>query len=154
MAVIIRRVVRGKEAAYKPNAKKKKTPSKPNPKDVPSGRAIAIQQPHVEQILRGTKKYEWRSRPTKIRGRVYLYASLSPGHESFWKKIKLEPGDLPTGVILGSVNVVDCVYFKETDDYGYKLEKPKRYKNPLIPKNQAQPCWFFPFGEVKGRKKK
>lgn len=51
------------------------------PTDVPTGRAISIRQPYVEDILRGKKKYEYRSRPTQIRGRVYLYASLGLGHE-------------------------------------------------------------------------
>ncbi len=36
-------------------------------KDVPSVRAISIQQPFIEEILRGIKKFEYRSRATKIR---------------------------------------------------------------------------------------
>ena len=41
--------------------------------------AISIRQPCVEQIFRSIKKEEYRSRPTKIRGRVYVYASLRRG---------------------------------------------------------------------------
>ena len=118
-------------------------------KDVPSGRAISIQQPFVEEILRGIKKYEYRSRQTHIRGLVYLYASLRNGEASRWKKLRLEPGSLPTGEIVGSVEIVDCVYFKDDDCYGYKLKNPKRYKKPLKPKNHPQPCWFFPFGKLR-----
>lgn len=118
-------------------------------KDVPSGRAISIQQPFVEEILRGTKKYEYRSRPTHIRGRVYLYASLRNGEVSRWKKIRVEPGTLPKGLIVGSVEIVDCIYFAADDCYGYKLKNPKRFKKHLAPKNQPQPCWFFPFGRPK-----
>lgn len=33
-------------------------------------RAISIRQPYVEQILRGEKRYEYRSQDTKIRERV------------------------------------------------------------------------------------
>lgn len=55
-------------------------------KDVETGRAISIQQPFVEPILIGKKKYEYRNRPTKIRGRVFLYASLRPGAEERWKR--------------------------------------------------------------------
>ncbi|GIL16889.1 MAG: hypothetical protein BroJett040_06400 [Oligoflexia bacterium] len=120
-----------------------------NKKDVPSGRAISIRQPYVEDILRGKKKFEYRSRATKIRGRVYLYASLGPGHESYWKKIKLEPGDLPTGVIVGSVEIIDCRFFEDDECYGYKLRNPRRYKRYLKPKNQPQPCFFFPFKNLK-----
>lgn len=39
-------------------------------------RAISIRQPYVERILVGPKTREFRSRPTRIRGRVYLYAGL------------------------------------------------------------------------------
>lgn len=116
-------------------------------KDVVTGRAISIQQPFVEEILRGVKKYEYRSRPTQIRGRVYLYASLRAGEESRWKKLGFQPGELPTGLIVGSVEIVDCKWIDRLECYGYKLKSPKRYKKFLKPKNQPQPCWFFPFGK-------
>lgn len=120
-----------------------------NKQDVPSGRAISIRQPYVEDILRGKKKFEYRSRPTKIRGRVFLYASLSPGEDNYWKKMKLNPGDLPTGVIVGSVEIVDCIEIKNGEYFGYKLKSPKRYKQYLKPKTQPQPCFFFPFKNIK-----
>ena len=121
--------------------------------DVLTGRAISIQQPFVEQILLGKKKNEYRSFPTKIRGRVYLYASLKPRTDqmSAWKKLGCEPGDLPSGVIVGSVEIADCKYLEDSDDYAFMLKNPKRYKKHLKPDNRPQPCWFFPFGEVKGR---
>jgi hypothetical protein len=114
-------------------------------KDVESGRAISIRQPYVEDILRGKKKYEYRSRPTKIRGRVYLYASYSPGEESYWKRMKLLPGDLPTGVIVGSIEIVNCEYFEEDGCYGYRLKNPRRYSEQIKPEHQPQPLFFFPF---------
>ncbi len=33
--------------------------------------------PHAEAILRGVKKTVFRTRPTKIRGRICIYASLA-----------------------------------------------------------------------------
>lgn len=118
--------------------------------DVPSGRAISIQQPFVEEILRGLKRYEYRSRPTKIRGRVYLYASKKDGEASRWKKLGFRPGELPAGLIVGSVEIVDCKYFDNYECYGYKLKNPRRYKKQFSPKNHPQPCWFFPFGKGDG----
>lgn len=47
-------------------------------------RAISIRQPFVELILRGLKKREYRSKPTNIRERVYLYASLKPAR---WRRL-------------------------------------------------------------------
>lgn len=120
-------------------------------KDVISGRAISIKQPFVEEILLGIKKYEYRSRPTKIRGRVYLYASLKPRLDGNWKRLKMTPCHAPTGVIVGSVEIVDCVYFEDYEIYGYKLKHPKRYTKFLTPKNQPQPCFFFPFGKLNSK---
>ena len=49
---------------------------------IPAGlpmRALSIRQPYAEQILRGTKLFEYRTRPTTIRERVYIYVSRKPG---------------------------------------------------------------------------
>lgn len=123
-------------------------------KDVPSGRAISIQQPFVEEILRGIKKFEYRSRPTKIRGRVYLYASLRVREDGNWKRIGKEPDDVHKGLIVGSVEIVDCEFFPGKQCYGYKLINPKRYRSHSKPHNQPQPCFFFPFGPVRSPRKK
>ena len=116
-------------------------------KDVSTGRAISIRQPYVEEILLGKKKYEYRSRPTKIRGRVFLYASNTLGDISNCKKFKIDPESLPYGQIVGSVEIVDCVYFDQDETYGYQLKNPIRYKIPIKPDGQPQPLFFFPFGQ-------
>lgn len=109
-------------------------------------RAISIRQPYVEQILRGTKKHEYRSQPTNIRGRVYLYASLGKGPQSEFKKLKVEPGELPTGLILGTVEVADCVWDDQGQRYAYVLKDPKRLARKLKPTQHPQPVWWYPFG--------
>ena len=76
-------------------------------------RALSIRQPFAEMIMRKIKKIEFRSRKTNIRERVYIYVGQKPGDESFWKKIKMKHGDLPTGVIIGSVEITDCQYSKK-----------------------------------------
>jgi hypothetical protein len=38
-------------------------------------RALSIRQLHAEANMRGTKKIEYRSGPTKVRGRVLIYAA-------------------------------------------------------------------------------
>ena len=44
--------------------------------------ALSIRQPFAEEILRGIKKIEYRSRSTKIiRERFYIYASLKRPEE-------------------------------------------------------------------------
>ena len=70
-------------------------------------RAISIRQAWVELILCGEKQGDYRSRPTRIRGRVYIYASLTPADStSAWKKTGKQPGELPTGQIVGTVEIV------------------------------------------------
>jgi predicted transcriptional regulator len=105
--------------------------------------ALSIRQPHAEQILRGKKKIEYRNMPTNKRERVYIYASKTPADQDAWDDIGLEPGDLPTGVIVGTVEVVGCR--KVRGEYEWDLARPVRLKRPLKPKNHPQPAWFYPF---------
>ncbi len=108
-------------------------------------RAISIRQPYVEMILRGIKKVEYRSRLTRIRGEVYIYASLKPGNPDFYTEYGVEPGSLPSGVILGTVEIVDCTGVP--GDYEWYLENPKRLKTPIKPERQPQPVFFKPFND-------
>ena len=108
-------------------------------------RALSVRQPYAEQIIRGTKKIEYRSTPTKIRGRVYIYASKTPGHISGFEKMKAKSGDFPVGVVIGTVEIVECT--AEPYEYEWHLAKPKRLKKPIVPEGRPQPVWFKPFKE-------
>jgi len=105
--------------------------------------ALSIRQPYVEEILRGIKKIEYRSRLTKIRGRVLIYAALQPGNLDRFAKLKVEPGDLPIGVVVGSVEIKACT--GTPGDYEWHLEDPIRMARPKRPRNRPQPGWFYPF---------
>jgi hypothetical protein len=108
-------------------------------------RALSVRQPYAEQIMRGIKRIEYRSMPTKLRGRVYIYASKTPGYLSGFEKIKAKPGDFPVGVVIGTVEIVDCT--GEPYEYEWHLAKPKRLKKPMEPNGHPQPVWFEPFKE-------
>ncbi len=101
-------------------------------------RALSIRQPNAEQILRGKKKIEYRNRLTNIRERVYIYASLKPETVDAWEEINLQPGDLPTGVLVGTVEIQGCT--GTPGDYEWHLAKPKRLKRKLKPKKHPQPA--------------
>jgi hypothetical protein len=107
--------------------------------------ALSIRQPYAEQILRGTKKIEYRSVPTKMRGRYYIYASLQPGDSRAFRKLGMEPGDLPTGVLVGTVEIEDCK--GRNGLYRWHLARPVRLKRHRKPDNHPQPVWFRPFEE-------
>ena len=108
-------------------------------------KAISIRQPWVEQILRGTKRKEYRSVPTRIRERVYLYASLKlEGSPSDWRRLGREPGQLPAGRIVGTVEIADCRWNSRLECYEYILVRPKRLRSPRMAKNQPQPVFWRP----------
>ncbi len=113
-------------------------------------RAISIRQPHIEAILRGKKKIEYRSRPTKVRGRVYLYASLGRDSDkdeaemlSQYAIRDLTAEELPRGVLVGTVELYDCT--ERQGEYQWHLRNPRRAKRLMKPKNHPQPVWFNPF---------
>jgi hypothetical protein len=106
-------------------------------------RALSIRQRYAELILRGEKKAEYRTIPTRIRERVYIYASRKPGPQKGWVKVDKEPDELPVGVLVGTVEIVGCVM--NGDEYAWKLANPKRLRRLLTPENAPQPVWFRPF---------
>lgn len=109
-------------------------------------RALSIRQPHAEAILRGVKKIEYRSAPTKIRGRVLIYASLGrypPDREielmTDYGITEVSCDELPRGVLVGSVDLFDC------DGGNWHVKEPQRADKPAKPTRQPQPVWFYPF---------
>jgi hypothetical protein len=111
----------------------------------PITRAISIRQPPVEQILRGIKKFEYRSANTRIRERVHLYAIMTPfGDPNEWRIVTAQPGDLAAGAIVGSVEIVDCSWDDCNLWYAYELARPQRLARHLKPTNQPQPVFLRP----------
>lgn len=97
----------------------------------------------LELFCAAGRRFEYRNMPTNKRERVYIYASKSPADLDVWDEIGLEPGELPAGVIVGTVEVAGCR--KVRGEYEWDLAKPIRLKRPLKPKNHPQPTWFYPF---------
>lgn len=70
-------------------------------------KALTICQPYCELILRGEKRVENRTWPTRHRGLMYIHA----GKNRSW----LTDNDLerfphmPFGAVVGIVNIVDCI---------------------------------------------
>lgn len=113
--------------------------------------ALSLRQPWAEEVMRGRKKIEYRSIPTNIRGRVYIYASLGryskTDEEEFAADVGYDLDDLSRGVIVGTIEIHDCIYNRKNDDYEWMLRKPKRLAKPVKPMQKAQPVWFRPFGK-------
>jgi hypothetical protein len=125
-------------------------------------RALSVRQPYAELILRGNKVIEFRTKPTNIRERVYLYVSKHPSGPEIWEGLDFTADDVPTGIIVGTVEIANCgriphedkekfgldrSIFPEDDEvvYGWLLEAPRRLKRTLKPEGHPQPIWFNPF---------
>jgi adenine-specific DNA-methyltransferase len=111
-------------------------------------KALSIRQPWAEQVLRGEKPIEYRSKPTKVRGRIYIYASLGRYDAAEERQMEDEVGfpidDLPRGLVVGTVEILDCS--GSDGEYEWQLGNPERLPEPLPPQEQPQPVWFHPFG--------
>ena len=109
--------------------------------------AQSIRRPYVEMILRGIKTIEYRSTQTRrIDERFYLYASQTPGRADVFAELDVEPGDLPTDVILCSAKITH--YTPPTRQMPYwhwHLVDVKRLKRPCKQKGRPGPVWFDPF---------
>lgn len=105
--------------------------------------ALSVRQPFAEQIMLGTKTIEYRTTPTRIRERVYIYTSKGTRPIEDWKGMSCRPGDLPTGVLVGTVKIVACT--GTARNYHWTLANPRRLSKRLNPKSRPQPVWFHPF---------
>jgi hypothetical protein len=108
--------------------------------------AFSVHQPFAEQIMLGTKKFEYRSMKTNRRDRVYVYASWRNDTQAYQEMSK-EPGDFPNGVIVGTVEIIDCTV-NPSGGYKWHLANPKRLAQPIKPDNKGQPVWFIPFNNL------
>ena len=107
--------------------------------------AFSVHQPFAEQIMLGTKKFEYRSMKTNRRNRVYVYASFRNDAQAY-AEMGEEPGNFPNGVIVGTVEIVDCTV-NPKGGYMWHLACPQRLPEPIKPDNSGQPVWFIPFNK-------
>jgi ASCH domain len=130
----------------------------PNPEVI----ALGIRQPWIELILRGVKTLEIRSRNTRIRGTIYLYASKQlsnlPAAGIAARRHALDVTSLPCGLLLGSVELCGtrpatprdaqaaCVPTAHlAGQFAWDLQNPQRFAHPLPVKSLPYGVWFYPF---------
>jgi len=118
--------------------------------NMPKLKGLSLRQPWAELVIRGVQQVEQRTRPVRIRGRVYIYASLGrldPLDEAdAAAEYGLDVDSLPRGVVIGTVEIADCVDVGY-GEYEWKLENPQRLPQPVPPIEKPQPVWFHPFGK-------
>lgn len=105
--------------------------------------ALSVRQPYAELIISGQKRQENRSRATRIRGPIYIYATKNPPTARSQGWDYQEFLGLPRGYLVGIVEVSDCV--RTESGFAWVLQNPSRLSLPLKPTKQPQPVWFYPF---------
>lgn len=109
-------------------------------------RALSVQQPWAWAILAGHKPVENRSWRTNYRGTLVIHAaqgkrSDASGRDHIAGLGKMVPAELARGVILGTVELVDCLSTSEAlERFGpdwvdgpwcWVLEKPRLLREPI-----------------------
>ncbi len=98
-------------------------------------RVLTIKQPYASLIVHGYKKYEFRNWRTKYRGKLYIHASSTVDKKAMAKYENLNLPH-PTGVIVGQVDLVDCVLAENVLDKAAK--KTNNYRYAFVLKNAIQ----------------
>ena len=98
-------------------------------------RAISIRQPWAFAILHLGKDVENKLMRTHYRGRILIQASLKVEREEA-RKLKLNPDELPTGAIVGSVEIVDCTRNSKSkwairSQWHWLLKNPRPLAKPI-----------------------
>jgi hypothetical protein len=117
----------------------------------PTLRALSVQQPWVELILRGEKNLEYRSRRMREMGPLLLHASGTLKLENFDGQ-DADPDTLPYRALVGIVDVVG-VQEVEPGLYAWQLAHPRRFAQPL-PYSGAAGIFRVPVPEVRAALKK
>jgi hypothetical protein len=99
--------------------------SKKTAKGISTMKALSIRQPFATLILLGVKQYEIRNWGTQYRGPLLIHASKTPDFQAAdlclmepFRSLLREAGyyssvDLPRGVLLGTVELLDCLPLRQ-----------------------------------------
>jgi hypothetical protein len=130
--------------------------------DVSPEIALSIRQPWAELIMRGIKTIEARVLQTHKRARVHVYAGKNRASAEDEARVTRDYGldidALPRGVLVGTVEIIDCKRLQPSDSaaaafpipkgyesFGWHLARPIRAARLLAPERHPQPMFFRPF---------
>jgi hypothetical protein len=115
---------------------------------------LTVRQPWASAIFRAGKDVENRTRRTHYRGRLWIHAGEFKRRDEAdrWASRRdrwLPEEPLPRGVILGCVELVDCVLSADSPwatrgDYHWILERPVLLRRPAPHKGQLGLSWRRP----------
>jgi ASCH domain len=102
--------------------------------------AISLRQPNADRVIRGKKRRDTRSRPTRFRGWILVHASLA--------KSAGESTDRERGKLLGLVQLENCV--KEGDGWTYAWKSPRRFRTAIACRGHYSIPFYVPGKLVRG----
>lgn len=124
-------------------------------------KVLTIKQPWATLIMQQDKRFEFRSWKTSYRGELLIHAGKGIDKEAVIRLAKYLPKELPTGKILGEVQLVDCIkcdkefiqmcqkenkdiYAKSTFDetYAWELENVEVFEEPIEAKGKLS-LWEY-----------
>ena len=125
-------------------------------------KALTVKQPWASLIVEGIKDIENRTWKTNYRGRILIHSSKMPEKglpcevlNSMQYSIVSTANSLnalvgENGVILGSVEIVDCVLnhpsiWAKVGTYNWVLANPIKFEKPIPAKGQLG---FWEFNEI------
>lgn len=100
-------------------------------------KVLTIRQPWASLIMAGLKEYEFRSWKTNYRGEILIHAGKTIDREAGKRLKKYLPDKLPTGKILGKVELMNCS--KVTPQFLRELRKinPDIYEKTVFKEEYA-----------------
>lgn len=98
--------------------------------------ALSVRQPYADLIVDGVKTFEFRSRRTHTRGRVLIYSART--------RVEAGAEGRLTGLILGSVVIVDCEWHDDVEAWAWALRRPRRFAVPLVACGMPMPMFWKP----------
>jgi hypothetical protein len=107
--------------------------------------AISLRQPNADRIIRGKKRRDTRSRPTRFRGWLLLHAAKTLRREDAGKE---GDGELERGKLLGLVRLDDCV--KDGDGWTYVWKSPRRFRTAIACRGHYSIPFYVPRKLVAG----
>lgn len=107
--------------------------------------AISLRQPNADRIVRGDKRRDSRSRPTRFRGWILVHASQTFRRED---ASRAGDADLDRGKILGLVQLADCV--EEGDGWAYVWKNPRRFRSAIPCRGHYSIPFYVPGKLVRG----
>jgi hypothetical protein len=109
-------------------------------------KALSVQQPYADKIILRGKNVKNRTWRTNFRGTVAIHASMNL-HPDAYELSDNKKKQMVRGVIVGVVDVVDCVDKHKSKwfggPYGFVMKNPRPLKTP-IPYKGALGFWKVP----------